>query len=122
MTIQRIAELCHEANRQYCKMLGDDSQPSWNEAPEWQKNSAINGVIMHVDNPDATPEDSHICWMKQKEKEGWKYGPVKDPEKKEHPCFLPYNELPIDQRVKDLIFKTVIHSFIAGSNDANWRP
>ena len=30
----------------------------------------------------------------REEADGWKYGPVKDPEKKEHPCFVPYDDLP----------------------------
>ena len=28
-----IAMICHEANRAYCAANGDESQPSWNEAP-----------------------------------------------------------------------------------------
>jgi hypothetical protein len=35
---------------------------------------------------------------------GWRYGPIKDPKKKDHPCFLPYNELPETQRIKSTLF------------------
>jgi glucose-6-phosphate 1-dehydrogenase/6-phosphogluconolactonase len=34
----------------------------------------------------------------------------KNPETKEHPCFLPYEQLPADQRAKDYIFRQIIHS------------
>lgn len=74
-----IAKVCHEANRAYCESIGDTSQPVWETAPQWQKDSAVNGVQFHIDNPNAKPEDSHNSWLKQKEEEGWKYGEVKNP-------------------------------------------
>lgn len=61
-------------------------------------------------NPDATPENSHESWLAQKTAEGWKYGEVKDAEKKEHPCYIPYAELPAAQKAKDYIFRQTIHS------------
>lgn len=110
MTIQQIAQVAHEINKTYCESIGDNSQASWAEAPDWQKSSAINGVQFHLDNPEASPSASHDSWLKQKEEEGWKYGPVKDADKKEHPCYVPYNELPVEQRSKDYLFKQVVHS------------
>lgn len=110
MTIIEIAQVAHEINKAFCESIGDSSQPSWNDAPDWQKSSAINGVKFHFENPDASPSASHDSWLKQKEEEGWKYGPVKNPETKEHPCFVPYNELPTEQKSKDFLFKQVIHS------------
>lgn len=104
-----IAMMCHAINAAYCQSLGDDSQPSWDDAPDWQRNSAIAGVEMHLANPNATPEQSHESWYKQKEVEGWTYGEIKDAEKKEHPCFLPYNELPDAQKAKDYLFRTTVH-------------
>jgi hypothetical protein len=110
MTPDQIAKICHEANRAYCEALGDASQVPWASAPEWQKSSAVNGVQFHMSNPGATPENSHESWLDQKRAEGWKFGPVKDPDKKEHPCFVPYGELPIEQRAKDYIFRGIIHA------------
>lgn len=59
MEKEEIAKVCHEANRAYCSTLGDNSQVSWEDAPEWQISSAINGVQYHLDNPGSKPEDSH---------------------------------------------------------------
>lgn len=103
-----IAQLAHQVNKAYCHSIGDNSQLDWEQAPEWQKQSAINGVQFHLDNPDATPESSHENWLKEKTEQGWEYGEVKDVEKKLHPCFLPYDELPQTQRSKDYIFKSII--------------
>lgn len=110
MELTNIAKVCHEANRAYCETIGDNSQPKWEDAPEWQKRSAINGVEFHLNNPDSKPEDSHNSWLKEKEDQGWKYGLIKDPEKKEHPCFVPYSQLPISQQIKDHIFIGIVRA------------
>lgn len=110
MQVTDIAKIAHELNKAYCESIGDNSQPDWEDAPDWQKKSAINGVEFHLNNPNATPSASHESWLKQKTEEGWKYGKVKNPEMKEHPCFVPYSELPTEQKAKDYIFRQTIHS------------
>ena len=105
-----IAQVCHEANRAYCLTIGDDSQPSWNSAPDWQQDSAINGVEFAIEHPTAPPSASHDSWLEQKRIDGWKYGSVKNPETKEHPCFLPYEKLPEDQQRKDALFQAVVRA------------
>lgn len=110
LNILAIAEVCHEANRAYCKSMGDQSQPEWSNAPTWQVDSAVQGVKFHLDNPDASASASHESWLKQKESEGWAYGPVKDPSKKEHPCYVPFKDLPIKQQLKDHLFKNIVHA------------
>jgi hypothetical protein len=110
MIVTLIAMAAHEANRAYCAALGDLTQLLWDDAPDWQKDSAIAGVNMHLANPDATPEDSHASWLAEKVAAGWIYGPVKDADKKEHPCCVPYAELPEAQKAKDYIFRGVVHA------------
>lgn len=110
MEIEQIARVCHEVNRAYCASLGDHSQPSWEDAPYWQRASAINGVCYTIEHPDAKPSDSHDSWLAEKRAAGWKYGPVKNSETKEHPCFVPYEELPQEQKVKDHLFQAVVRA------------
>lgn len=110
MTVVQLAQVAHEINKTYCESIGDNSQPSWDDAPDWQRASAIHGVDFHLNNPDATPEMSHLNWLAEKEAAGWVYGEVKDAEKKQHPCFRPYNELPLEQRTKDYLFRQIVHS------------
>lgn len=116
MTIEEIAKVCHEANRVYCASLGDYSQRYWIDAPEWQRKSAINGVQFHIQSPDAGPSGSHESWMKEKVADGWKCGPVKDAEKKEHPCIVPYDQLPQTQQLKDSLFIAIVHS-LSGAHE-----
>ena len=108
-SMDQIAKVAHEVNRAYCQALGDNSQPSYEDAPEWQRASARMGVDLHTMG-NFGPEASHISWMKQKLDEGWKYGPVKDPEKKEHPCIVPFDQLPVEQQAKDHLFRGVVHA------------
>lgn len=109
MKVLVIARVAHEINRAYCASLGDTSQPAWEDAPEWQQQSAIAGVEMHLANPDATPEQSHESWLAQKVAAGWVYGEVKDAEKKQHPCCVPYDQLPPEQKAKDYLFRAAVH-------------
>ena len=108
MTVIEIAVVCHEVNREYCRALGDDSQKAWLAAPEWQRESAIDGVKFHLSAPNAGPEASHESWCDTKVADGWKYGAVKDEVKKEHPCLVPFAKLPVDQQAKDFIFSAIV--------------
>ncbi len=106
------ARAAHEANRILCLSLGDTSQPVWKDAPDWQKKSAMSGVAMIVANSSTTPEQSHEGWLAVKAADGWKYGPVKNAETKEHPCFVPYSQLPESQRLKDEMFGSVVRAVL----------
>lgn len=110
MKTEDIARICHEVNRAYCQALGDNSQPTWEDAPGWQRSSAESGVRMHLENPDAGPQASHEAWLREKHDTGWKYGVVKSPETKEHPCIVPFDELPREQQAKDYIFRAIVHA------------
>lgn len=108
LTYEQIAEVCHENNRAYCHAHGDYSLLSWRMTPQNIKDSAVDGVTYHIQNPDSSPEQSHSNWLKFKQADGWVYGLVKDAEKKVHPCMVPYGQLPLEQRVKDYLFAAVV--------------
>jgi hypothetical protein len=112
--LKHIAETCHEANRAYCRTIGDDSQPTWDDAPEWQRESAMNGVRFHVQNPEAGDSASHDNWMKEKVDAGWVYGPEKLPDATPptHHCIVPFEQLPPEQQAKDRLFRAIVHALI----------
>lgn len=114
--IETIAQICHEANRVVCAANGDLSflQEPWPDSPEWQKASIRNGVRFHIDNKHADARDSHDRWMETKLRDGWRYGPVKDATKKEHPNLLPYNSLPPGEKLKDDLFRAIVHGYVRG--------
>jgi len=108
MNIESIAIICHEANRLFCIANGDLTQPQWDEAPLWQKESALKGVQFRLNNPDAPASAQHDSWMADKLSNGWVYGPVKDTVRKTHPCLVPFHELPEFQQKKDRLFQNIV--------------
>lgn len=109
-TIEKAAQAAHEANRVLCFSVGDNSQPKWEDAEEWQRKSAISGVLQVLSNPSVSAQDLHESWMAEKKENGWIYGPVKNAVTKEHPAILPYDQLPREQRLKDELFCIVVRS------------
>ena len=115
MTRENVARICHEVNRGYCMGLGDFTQPNWEGAPDWQQTSALNGVNRHIatirSGGTPNPAESHESWLEEKRATGWKFGAIKDPSTKEHPCFVPFADLPADQKLKDTLFVAVVVAF-----------
>lgn len=109
--IEACARAAHEVNRAYCIAIGDTSQQSWDDAHEWQRESARNGVVSALGGD--TPEQSHQVWLAEKVRTGWVYGPTKDPDAKTHPCMVPYAELPPEQRVKDALYLATVRMVAA---------
>lgn len=108
MDNEKIARIAHQINKAYCEALGDYSQPDWKDAPLWQKESAIDGVLFHQKHPEADASASHENWLLEKIQNGWTYGEVKDADKKQHPCLVPFKDLPQEQRAKDYLFKAIV--------------
>lgn len=110
--IEKIAQVCHEANRIWCRMNGDYSQKSWEEAEQWQRDSAIIGVKFKINNPNSGNEAQHNAWMEDKINQGWVYGKIKDNEKKTHPCIVPFEQLPEFQQKKDALFCNIVNALM----------
>lgn len=113
-TVCRTARVAHEVNRVYCESLGDGSQPTWDDAPSWQRQSAVLGVWLYSDHPEAGPEVGHEVWKAEKIADGWVYGPEKDPAAKTHPNLVTFKELPKEQQVKGVLFRAVVHALMLG--------
>jgi hypothetical protein len=103
-----IARVCHQANKAWCEECNDFTQKSWEEAEQWQRDSAIKGVKFRLENPNAKEDAQHNAWMEDKIKDGWVYGDVKDVEKKTHPCIVPFDQLPLFQQKKDKLFCAIV--------------
>jgi hypothetical protein len=112
--VEEIARVCHEANRAVQTLLGDPApSPAWDDAPDWQRESAVAGVREALVGAD--PAGLHEAWCAAKRANGWTYGPVKDPAARTHPCLVPYAELPEGERIKDRLFMAVVDALRSGS-------
>lgn len=115
MQAAEIARVCHEANRAIQHATGDPNpSPAWNDAPDWQQESAVDGVVKAQEG--ATPRELHESWCEFKTKDGWVWGPIKDEDAKTHPCLVDYDELPESQRVKDHVFSAIVDTL------TDWTP
>ena len=50
---------------------------------------------------EAISKNVHEVWAQNRIKEGWTYGPVRDDEKRQTPCLVPYEELPEEEKAYD---------------------
>jgi len=105
-TIDEIGRVCHEANRAYCIVNNDQALPEWDLLEESYRESTRIGV--HAVLEGSTPKESHQNWMKERLYQGWKFGPVLDRERKVHPNLIPYDELPVNQKIKDHLFVNIV--------------
>ncbi len=114
-SVEQVAKVCHESLRAFCQTLGDDSLLPWEKAPEWQKESSRDGVRYYFEQFAAgiepSPSATHDRWLKQKEAAGWKRGGTKNSATKEHPSFVPYEDLPLSEKRKDYLFAAVCKAF-----------
>lgn len=108
-----IARIAHEANRAYCRALGDATRAAWEDAPDWQRDSAMSGVEA-VLRGTLSPEQCHEDWLEEKRTAGWVYGEAKDADAKTHPCMVPYADLPAAERAKDELFVAVVSATARG--------
>ena len=109
---EMVAAVCHNAIKGLCEFHGDYSNPSFDEIELWQLESTYSGIDFVIENPDVTPQELHESWMKYKIEQGWFYGEEKDPEKKTHPCLVPYDQLPEFQQLKDSVFRSIVKGFM----------
>lgn len=45
--------------------------------------------------------NTHDIWARQRIAQGWRYGPKRDDDSKEHPCLVAYDELPESEKEYD---------------------
>lgn len=77
----------------------------WEERDEAFR-SQFRSVIDMMCGPDRKhdPEELHDDWVRAYEEMGWVYGPVRDPVLKTHPDMLPFDQLEMREREKDIVF------------------
>ena len=51
--------------------------------------------------PEALARNVHEVWAATRIAQGWRFGPERNDARKEHPCLIPYEELPEEERTYD---------------------
>ncbi len=112
MNILQIAKTCHEVHRTYCKSIGHETQPCWEETSQEHKNVVVNSVEKIISSDIKVSEESHKNYVIEKMKQGWVYGETYSIENKTNPRIVPYEDLSTEQRTKEELFFTTVKSFI----------
>ncbi|HEY1263513.1 MAG TPA: RyR domain-containing protein [Terriglobales bacterium] len=54
-----------------------------------------------VELTEALARNAHEVWSRERISQGWRYGPERNDGRKEHPCLVPYEQLPEPEKVYD---------------------
>jgi hypothetical protein len=54
-----------------------------------------------IEMTESLAKNTHEVWAQQRFAEGWKYGAERNDQRKEHPCLIPYEELPENEKNYD---------------------
>lgn len=60
---------------------------------------SLNPALMQL--AELLAKNAHDVWAQERLAQGWKYGPCRRDDTKEHPCLVPYEQLPESEKVYD---------------------
>lgn len=109
--VRNIAAYCHSADKVFMAELGYDITP-WGELSVVAKVAVVSGVLFFLNNPLATPADSHAVWVKAKEALGWRYGQDYDSARMLNPELVAFSALSLNRQRRAQLFKDTIALFL----------
>ena len=83
---------------QYKKGLVDNMS-SYKPQPIDTSDIVLSGDILELS--EKLSENTHEVWSQTRMNDGWTYGEKRDDAKKQHPCLIPYDELPESEKDYD---------------------
>lgn len=110
LTVNAVAAICHEANRQYCIQAGLDAGSPWTDLSADEQKPTLLSVEHLIKNPDVTPKSAHETWVKDRLDAGWTFGDTRDDDNKVHNLLVDYDQLAEADRVKDELILGVVNS------------
>ena len=60
---------------------------------------SLNPALMQL--AELLAKNAHDVWAQERLAQGWKYGPCRRDDTKEHPCLIPYEQLPEAEKIYD---------------------
>ena len=75
------------------------SSPSWVPQPIDTSDVSLPEQLLSL--VEALAQNAHDIWGQQRIREGWRYGPDRDDEKRTNPLLVPYAELPEEEKEVD---------------------
>ena len=78
---------------------GGPGEGSYRPAPADTSGVAVTPDIVEL--TELLARNTHENWAHQRLSDGWRWGPVRDDARREHPCLVPYDDLPEEEREYD---------------------
>ncbi len=117
---EQIAEIIHSVSSLIPRPDGS-SVGSWADLPEKFKINATNAVIEIMNSHSKTAEELHNLWMQPLLDDGWVVGNY-NRDLKQHPCLVPFDQLPESEVLKDEIWFHMTECFRKYYSARNFQP
>ena len=102
MTCEEIVYVASAANDALRDVTGQKRRPIFLHPDTI--NRTVRGVTNTLADPTVTPEQSHEKWMADY---------LKEHKAEEHPCCVPYAQLPAEDKIKDELFLAIVRALAA---------
>src|SRR5579862_8769074 len=79
--------------------------------PQPLDTSGVQLEPLLMDLQEQLAQNAHEVWAQQRIADGWTPGPRRDDARKEHPCLVPYAQLPESEKAYD---RAVVRSVLTG--------
>ena len=116
-SLNSIARTVHEAVQAWSTAHGQSDIPNWDDAPEWMRASTYESVVRVIENAGMSGRELHQFWVEEKMRDGWQYGPTKSSEARAHPLMIPFDELPVTERLKDDLVVAIVRALTRQEGD-----
>lgn len=84
---------------QIITIMFDQTSNNYTPTPVDTTNIQLPEELMAL--AEAISKNVHEVWAQNRIREGWTYGPVRDDEKRQTPCLVPYEQLPEEEKAYD---------------------
>ena len=84
---------------QIITIMFDQNSNNYTTTPVDTTNIQLPEELMAL--AEAISKNVHEVWAQNRIREGWTYGPVRDDQKRQTPCLVPYDQLPEEEKAYD---------------------
>ena len=85
--------------RQIITIMIDQTSNNYTPTPVDTTNIQLPEELVAL--AEAISKNVHEVWAQNRIREGWTYGPVRDDQKRQTPCLVPYDQLPEEEKAYD---------------------
>jgi hypothetical protein len=104
-TDAQLVVISHAIVRSLRRAAGETDPGSLLKAPEWMLEATVEKVTAVQNGASLDPEEEHRRWCESKTKNGYVWGPYRNDDPAQgplyHPLLVPFETLPLIQRLKD---------------------